>query len=152
MMFKDLNFNGYCRLLLPYARVECRFNYLCDCCDVCYNIRKNKMETVVDDAFLFDHRDVIPGTPKYGGGNWYKRAVILKPGAMRREGITVNLINQLLFAYGGSGVFAHNLSGMVDGFLLSDRSKEYTFFRNDIYGIPNEDAVRKYYDLYRIKI
>ena len=151
-MFKDLNFNGYCRMLLPHARVECKMNYICDCCDVCFTIRKNIIETPTDESFLFDHRDIIPMTPKFGGGNWYRRPVILKPEAMRREGITVNLINQIMFARGGSGVFAHNLSGMVDGVLVADMRKEYTFFRNDIYGIPNNEAARKYRELYRIVV
>ena len=149
---KSLKFDGYCRMLLPYSKVECKHLYECEYCDVCFRIRQNRAEVVLDDNFLFDHRDVLPHTPKGGGSDWYKRPVILKPDAMRREGITVNLINQIMFADGGSGVFKHNPSGMVDGFLVVRKTERYTFFRNDIYGVPNEAAARRYYELYRIKI
>ena len=127
-------------------------SYICDVCDIAYRIRQNKISEVLDDECLFNWRDVLGITPKSGGAQWYNRPVLLKPEAMKRAGITVNLINQVFFAVGGSGVFPHNPMGMIDGYLVSQPKKEYTFFRGDFYGVPNDAAVERYYSLYRIKI
>ena len=159
-MNKTLKFNGYCRMLLPHAFVECKQGYTCDYCDLGVNIRLNKSREELDKGLLFTWRDAISQTGKYGCADWYKKVIILKPEAMRRAGIPVNLINQLFYAVGGSGVFKHNPSGMIDGYPVlqivglpsSFEKKEYTFFRNDFYGVPNEAAVKMYESLYKIKI
>lgn len=151
-MFDRINYKGKCALLHPYGVVDCDCNYHCDLCFLAYDIRKNKREQRLDDALLFSWRDTLKMTPKGGGLNWYRRPVILKPDSMRAKGITVNLINQILFCDDGSGCFACNPAGMVDGFLVIDRKERYTFTRHDIYGVPNEAAVAKYYELYGIDL
>ena len=151
-MYKRISADGNCIFLLPYTKVVCHYSYLCDCCEVYYRFKRIKMNECLDVKDLFGWRDVLGTTPKSGGADWYRRSVVLKPEAMRNKGITVNLINQVFYAKDGSGVFKHNPSGMIDGYLCADPKKEYTFFRNDFYGVISDSAKKRYEGLYGIKL
>ena len=151
-MFKDLDFNGNCRLLYPYAQVTCDLNYMCDFCEIPHRIQQNRRDREDEEFTLFGRGDVLRQTPKGGGLNWYMRPIVLKPDAMRRLGIKVNLVNQILIAYDGSGVFARNPAGMIDGYLVCDRNRRYTFSRHDVYGVPNEQACAKYFEYFGINL
>lgn len=151
-MYKNLNYNGKCRLLYPYSDVVCRMNYNCDYCSLAFDIRRNQRQNDSEDNVLFTWRDALKMTPKSNGLTFYRRPVILKPESMSRLGIKVNLINQIFFCDGGSGVFACNPAGMIDGYLVSDRKERYTITRHDVFGVPNEAAVQRYFDLYGINL
>ena len=152
-MYEALKYNGNCRLLHPYAKVVCRLDYHCDYCDVAARIHQNKREQTSDNNEpLFTWRDALKMTPKAQGSNFYRRSVILKPESMSRLGIKPNLINQIFFCDGGSGMFACNPAGMIDGYLVSDRKERYTITRHDVYGVPNDSAVQRYFDLFGIDL
>ena len=139
-------------MLLPYTKVYCKLGYACPYCDVYYDIQKNKRSSVPADEPLMTWRDALKMTPKANGSNFYHRTVILKPEAMARLGIKNTLINQIFYCEGGSGVFACNPAGMIDGFLVADRNERHTITRHDVFGVPNELAVERYFDLYGINI
>ena len=151
-MYKSINYKGKCALLHPCGDIECRLNYHCDYCETAFIIRQNKrVETIADDQ-LFRWSDALKMTPKGDGLSWYKRPVILKPDTMRRLNIPVNLINQIFFCDSGSGVFACNPAGMIDGFLVIDRQERHILSRHDVYGVPNASAMQRYKDLFGIDL
>ena len=152
-MYRSVNYNGYCRLLHPYAKVVCHLDYRCEYCDVAARIQQNKREQTLDvDEPLFTCRDALKMTPKANGSDFYFRPVILKPESMTRLGIKSNLINQIFFCDGGSGIFPCNPAGMIDGYLVSDRKERFTITRHDVYGVPNGSAVQRYFDLFGINL
>lgn len=140
--------------LIPYLS-KCDRGHRCWRCDIAdryrENLRRNGRESF--DSFeyrLFDHTDVLPKTPKGGGLEYVYRPIILKPEAMRRCGIDEKLINQILLATDGAGMFSHNPGSELDGYLVADlyekrdRALLYTFGRQDFYGVPNEKAIERF--------
>ena len=131
---------GMC-IRMPYADVKCEAFYTCDRCVVADRIRRNRQEDEFNHI-LFDFYDVKKRTPKGGGLEWVNKALVLKPEAMERAGIKVDLYHQIFISTGGSGMLSINPVGMVDGYTLADR-KTYTFIRSDFFGIPTEVAAEK---------
>ena len=104
------------------------------------------------DELLFGYYDVLPKTPKGGGIEYVYRPLILKPEAMEAHGIKLELFNQIFVATDGAGMFSKFPGSQIDGYLLSDRRKIYTFGRQEFFGVPNERAVKRFEDLFLIDL
>ncbi len=138
----------------PSGYVRCEYNRLCSVCELADRLRKNK-QTQTANLALFDWRDARSQTPSGGGENWYNQPVILTPAAMRRLKIEDHLMNQIMIAKDGPGVFKKNVAGEIDGYLLCDKSRYITVARSECFGIPTEKAAILYdeyffFDLCRI--
>lgn len=131
---------------MPYATVRCDYSHRCHNCEVADRIRKNRLDGAVTHE-MFGYYDVKKRTPKGGGLEWVNKALVLKPEAMERAGIKVDLYHQIFISTGGSGMLSINPVGMVDGYTLADR-KTYTFIRSDFFGIPTEAAAEKFDKLF----
>ena len=139
-------------VMLPYAAITCRYDHCCHICDVADRVRKNSRIHTRDINELFDYYDVLPKTAKGGGSEYLYRPIILKPEAMKSAGIEVDMYNQIFVTTDGAGMFSYSPGSQIDGYLLSDRSKIYTFGRGDFYGVPNDKAVRRFKDLFLIDL
>ena len=128
----------------PSGYVKCVNYYNCTLCELADRLRNSRPLNVP----LFDWRDALPQTPAWNAENWYKRPVILSPDAMRRLGIELRTINQIMIAYDGPGVFKKNVAGEIDGFLLCDKNKHITVTRSECFGIPTQRAAARYDELY----
>ena len=144
---KDYFFkHGYC-YHFPSGYVDCENNFCCLSCPLAERLRQNT-QRVRTDLILFDHRDVLRQTPKGGGENFYRMPIVLSAAAMERLNIEPILINQIMIAVTGSGCFKRNPVGPIDGFLLNDRSRLITVYRNECIGIPTPGAAKKYDDYF----
>lgn len=129
--------------------------YHCDTCDKYDKYHKKPVDHTENEALLFDHNDVLRRTVKGGGLEYVYRPIILKPEAMQAKGIKVCVYNQIFVSVDGGGMFSHNPGSEIDGYLVSDthRTKTiYTFGRQDFYGVPNERAVERFYELFQIDL
>ena len=126
---------------------------LCHMCDKYDKYHKKPVDHTENEALLFDHNDVLRHTVKAGGLEYVYRPIILKPEPMLAKGIKVCLYNQILVSTDGGGMFSWNPGSEIDGYLVSDLAKKiYTFGRQDFYGVPNERAVERFYELFRIDL
>ena len=123
----------------PSGYVMCENNYCCSSCAMAARIRRNKT-----DLPLFCDRDALRQTPAGGGQTFYRKPVILCPSAMDRLGLEPLLINQIMIATDGPGVFVKNVVGMIDGYLFCDPTKKISVIRSECYGIPTPGAAKKY--------
>ena len=64
----------------------------------------------------------------------------------------IELFNQIFIATDGAGMFSKFPGSQIDGYLLSDRRKIYTFGRQEFFGVPNERAVKRFEDLFLIDL
>ena len=146
------SFRGMC--FIPHVDVKCYYHN-CNLCDIADRYRKNVCDHTKTFSTLFDHTDVLRKTVNGGGLEYVYRPVILKPEAMKAKGIEVCLFNQILVTTDGGGMFSHNPGSELDGYLVSDRYRTktiYTFGRQDVYGVPNEQAVKRFKELFLIDL
>ena len=138
--------------LIPYTDVKC-YHHRCEACEIADSYRKNIRSPLTLSSTLFDHTHVLRKTVKGGGLEYVYRPLILKPEAMAAKGIEVNMYNQIFVSVDGGGMFSHNPGSEIDGYLVSDYHKKiYTFGRQDFYGVPNEYAVKRFYELFLIDL
>ena len=131
-------------MYFPHGYVNCKNNYNCALCEFADRMRKARPVNVP----LFSWGDALPQTQKKGGDNFYYKPVILSSDALRRNNIEPTLANQIMIAVDGSGCFVKNKCGPIDGYLVAEPLKRITVSRNECYGIPNENAARKYDELF----
>lgn len=146
------SFRGMC--LIRHVDVRC-YHHRCDLCEIADRYRKNLIDHTEKDVMLFSHSDVLRHTLKGGGLEYVYRPIILKPEAMEAKGIKVCAYNQIFVSTDGGGMFSHNPGSEIDGYLVSDthRTKTiYTFGRQDFYGVPNERAVERFFELFLIDL
>ena len=134
--------NEFCTKF-PHGYVRCENFHLCSICEVADRVRKSNFQAT-SKLPTFDWRDALPQTPARGGENWYGKPVILSLEALDRLKIERHLINQIMVAYDGPGCFKRNEAGEIDGFLLCDKQKKITVNRKECFGIPTQQAARKY--------
>ena len=132
----------YCKHV-PHGYVVCEHYGICNACELGARLRKEQARVM--DYPLLSWRDARPQTASQKGETWYQKPVILSPEAMRRLGLEMKLINQVMIAYDGPGVFKKNVVGEIDGYLLNDRTKRFTVTRSECYGIPTARAA-EYFD------
>ena len=135
--------NGICKHF-PFGYVFCENYYLCEHCEFAHRLRVSRPANIP----LFDWRDALPQTPSYNAENWYRKPVILSPDALRRLGIECRAINQIIIAMDGPGVFKKNVSGEIDGVLLSDRQRHIIVIRSECYGIPSRKTAERFDELF----
>lgn len=134
--------------LIPYLDIFCEHEHHCYHCEIADRHRANTRSC----SELFDHCDVLLKTPKGGGSEYLYKPLVLKPEVMRQRGIEVDMYNQIFIATDGAGMFSWNPGSQIDGYLLSDPKVQYTFGRQDFYGIPNKKAVERFYQLFLIDL
>ncbi len=119
-------------------------------CDRCALADRMRLSSAVNnkDILLFTERDALRQTPKGGGETWYKKYIIVSPAALEKHGITVNLYNQIAYAYDGSGCFIKNPCGYVDCILFSDMRVRFTICRHEAFGLPNPRAIERFDELF----
>lgn len=127
----------------PYGYVECYYPRFCDRCELGDRIRRDRV-TKAKSFPLFTHSDTLRQTDKGGGAMLWHYPIILTERALERLGIDKNVYNQIAVADGGPGVFLKNSAGEIDIHLFTDKEKIFTITRAETYGIPNENAVRRY--------
>ena len=137
---------------IPYYTGGCRHNHQCNRCTIAERFRQSNREFTEIKGELFGYYDVLPKTPKGGGIEYVYKPLILKPEAMEAHGIKLELFNQIFIATDGAGMFSKFPGSQIDGYLLSDRRKIYTFGRQDFFGVPNERAVKRFEDLFLIDL
>lgn len=137
---------------IPYYTGGCRYNHQCSCCAIAERFRQSNRESTEIKGELFGYCDVLPKTPKGGGIEYVYKPLILKPEAMEAHGIKLELFNQIFIATDGAGMFSKFPGSQIDGYLLSDRRKIYTFGRQEFFGVPNERAVKRFEDLFLIDL
>lgn len=142
---------GRC-ILIPYGYVVCEYSHQCNFCDIAYRIRENLGQKAMRDEELFRWCDALPMTKKMNGVDFYRRVVILKPDVLRANNIPANLLYQMFFCDGGSGVFFHNPAGLIEGYLVADRTRRLQINRHGVYGIPKDSTVERYFDIFRINL
>ena len=134
------------------SNVRCN-GHVCNCCAVYQNIVRNKADKSEFTHELFDNTHVLKKTVKGGGLEYLYRPIVLKPEAMSAKGIKVCLYNQILISTDGGGMFSWNPGSEIDGYLASDYTRMiYTFGRQDFYGVPNEYAIERFYELFQIDL
>ena len=148
-VFKTLPKN---ECIIPHLNMNCSFAHNCHACIIADRYRENKRDRFAERHQLFDYYNVLPKTPKGGGSDYTYKPLLLKPEAMERAGIRVDLLGQIFIATDGAGMFPHNPGSQIDGYLVYDRRKVYTFGRQDFYGIPNDKARARYKELFLIDL
>ncbi|MBE6531391.1 MAG: hypothetical protein E7679_04810 [Ruminococcaceae bacterium] len=138
--------------LIPYLDMHCICAHMCHICEIADRYRANMRERVKSCSELFDYYDVLLKTPKGGGSEYLYKPLVLKPEVMRQRGIEVDMYNQIFIATDGAGMFSWNPGSQIDGYLLSDPKVQYTFGRQDFYGIPNKKAVERFNQLFLIDL
>ena len=58
----------------------------------------------------------------------------------------------MFFVDGGSGAFASNPAGLIEGYLVADRKRRLQITRHNVFGVPNESAVERYFDTFGINL
>ena len=137
---------------IPYYTGGCRYEHHCNRCAIAERFRQSNREFTEIKGELFGYYDVLPKTPKGGGLEYVYKPLILKPEAMEAHGIKLELFNQIFVATDGAGMFSEFPGSQIDGYLLSDRRKIYTFGRQEFFGVPNERAVKRFEDLFLIDL
>ena len=138
--------------MIPYLRTTCNYSHNCCRCDIADRVRFNSREFTKKTFELYWPCDVLRKTEKGGGLDYLYKPLILKPEAMERLGIEVELYNQIFIPTSGAGMFSNFPGSQFDGYILNDRRKIYTISRHDVYGVANEAAVKRYKDLFLIDL
>ena len=134
------------RTLCPYfdlGMVKCYDQTACNRCEFGDRMRQSKLREA-SRLLLFCEKDVLRQTEKAGGDMWWTYPIVLREETMDRLGLERNLFFQIAVADGGPGVFLKNPVGEIDCHLFVNESKRFTITRKEAYGIPNENAVRKF--------
>lgn len=152
MIMRKLSTDKLVCYKVKWITLACRDDHDCERCQFADSVRKDRIERNKHEGELFDHNDVRLMTPKGNGRDWYLMPIIAKPDTLRRAGIDVNMYNQIFITTSGAGMFYANAGSELDGYFLSDRSKIFSFGRQDFYGIPNDKAVSRYEDLFFIDL
>ena len=139
-------------IMIPYYSGGCRYAHDCWRCPLANRVKNSNREFTRESGELFGYYDVLPKTPKGGGIEYVYKPLILKPEAMEAHGIELELFNQIFIATDGAGMFSKFPGSQIDGYLLSDRRKIYTFGRQEFFGVPNERAVKRFEDLFLIDL
>ena len=132
---------------VPYSTVKCNNGYNCMRCEIADRVRIMRKNDC-SDLPLFYWRDCIVRNSRYGGNNFYQKIILLTEEAMQRLGLEVNLYNQFVYAYDGPGCLPGNCGSQIDIYLCNDHSKKYTITRFETYGVPTEQTLEKFDDLF----
>lgn len=131
---------------IPNTYINC-YNQDCSRCDIADRYRKQIMRAD-NHILLFRDKNCLRMTEKGGGLCFYQRPVVLKEKTMERLGIEVNLLHQIAIAYDGPGCLPKNVVGPVDIYLFLNPTRKFTVGRHELYGVPDEKAVKRYDDLF----
>ena len=135
-------------ILYPESWVPCERWHNCTGCDVAGRYRANVKPGVHP---LLSHSDALPQT-KSGCSVFLNKALILKPEAMKRLGLEEDLKYQIVIPFPSPGLFPSNPTGFIDCRFLCEDLRTFTVYRNEVYGVPNAAAVRKYDDIYFLNL
>jgi len=132
---------------IRYGSVLCKNGFNCLFCEIADRIRISR-SIECDDYPLFYWKDCLVQTKHAGGDCFYNKPLVLTEDAMDRLGIERSIYNQIVFAYGGPGVFLKNKGGQIDVYMVNDHSKKFVISRYETYGIPNPQTIEKYDELF----
>lgn len=143
---KNRNLSEFCHHF-PEGLVKCDNYKQCMSCVFADRIRMTNQRKSREYP-LFWERDCLKQTKVGGGETFYNKAIVLSEDCMERLGIEKILFNQIAIAFGGCGCFVQNKVGPIDIYLLSDPNEKYLVYRNEVCGIPNDAAVKKWENLF----
>ena len=137
--------HGFC----PYfttGYVECHSRH-CDRCEFADRIRVSRA-IQERNIPLLTKDNCLRQTTKGGGDIFFRRPVVLSEDALKKYGIRQHLYYQMAFAYDGGGCLPKNTAGPVDVYLFADKERKFTVLRFELLGVPNEQTVKRYDNLF----
>ena len=126
----------------PFGYLDCvNGQHLCGSCEVANKYRASISEKTSFE--LFGSNDALPLTKK-GCTNFIDKLLILKPDTMKRLELPENALFQFVVAEPSPGCFENNPVGFIDCILFADRSRTFTVYRNEVFGVPSVAAMALY--------
>lgn len=132
---------NFCKFY-PLGYFECiNGKHYCGSCSIANKYRAKVSESISFE--LFGPQDALPLTPK-GCDNFVDKLLVLKPDTLKQLSLPQNALFQFVMAEPSPGCFKDNPTGFIDCILFADRSRSFTIYRNDVYGVPTSVAMARY--------